>query len=308
MYFNIGSSIDWTAVEPIPKGWSSDKKYLVRARSGERLLLRISDIDQFDNKKKEYEIIQKYSALGITMSQPKEFGVCNEDKNVYMLLSWLDGVDLESVLAELPEKEQYLLGRQAGTILRKIHSIELEKTDIPQTTKIPKKLSQLSRYEQSKVRISNDQNAIGFVKKNIDRIRQKGPVYLHGDFHPGNLIYMDNKEIGVIDFNRWEVGDPYEEFYKLDSFGVELSIPYCCGQIDAYFEDNIPEEFWKVNAIYVAHTSLFSITWAEQFGQEDVDGMVTRAKQAIENYNDFAEVIPKWYTNKYREKYMDDQP
>ena len=37
-------------------------------------------------------------------------------------------------------------------------------------------------------------------------------MYQHGDFHPGNLIYMENGEIGVIDFNRWEVGDPYEEF------------------------------------------------------------------------------------------------
>ena len=41
--------------------------------------------------------------------------------------------------------------------------------------------------------------------------------------------------IGVIDFNRWEVGDPYEEFYKLESFGIEESIPYCVGQIDEYF-------------------------------------------------------------------------
>lgn len=46
---------------------------------------------------------------------------------------------------------------------------------------------------------------------------------------------MDNthiyEAIGVIDFNRWEVGDPYEEFYKLESFARELSVPYCIGQI-----------------------------------------------------------------------------
>ena len=138
------------------------------------------------------------------------------------------------------------------------------------------------------------------VKENIYQIWKKPPVYMHGDFHPGNLIYMDNGTIGVIDFNRWEVGDPYEEFYKLDSFGVELSIPYCIGQIDAYFEDNIPKEFWKANAVYVAHTSLFSITWAEQFGQKDIDGMVRRANKAFENYDDFTKIIPKWYTNKYQ--------
>ena len=300
MYFDIRSSTDWTDIEPVQKGWSSDKKYLVTTASGEQLLLRISDIEQYEEKKKEFEIITKFSRLGIAMSEPKEFGICNEGKNVYILLSWVKGVDLESVLPKLSEKEQYLLGRQAGTILRKIHSIEVEENDIPQSTKKEKKLMQLSRYEQSKVRISGDQIAIDFVKANIDQIWKKRPVYQHGDFHPGNLIYMDKETIGVIDFNRWEVGDPYEEFYKLDSFGVELSIPYCIGQLDAYFEDDIPMEFWKVNAIYVAHTSLFSIVWAEKFGQEDIDGMTRRARQAFENYNGFTEIIPKWYTDKYK--------
>ena len=40
--------------------------------SGKRLLLRISDIEQYEEKKKEYEIIQKFSQLGINMSAPKE--------------------------------------------------------------------------------------------------------------------------------------------------------------------------------------------------------------------------------------------
>ena len=73
----------------------------------------------------------------------------------------------------------------------------------------------------------------------------------------------------MIDFNRWEVGDPYKEFYKLESFARELSIPYCIGQIQAYFDDNIPEDFWSILAVYVAHASLFSIKWAEKFGQAD---------------------------------------
>lgn len=303
MLLNIGSGIDGADVKPIPKGWSDDKKYLVTTGTGELLLLRISDIEQYEQKKKEYEIIRKYSELGITMSEPKEFGISSDGKSVYMLLSYLEGDDLESILPNLPEKEQYMLGRQAGSILKKIHSIEVDREDIPQSTKIEKKLMQLSRYEQSNVRIPNDQFAIDYVRANIERIWKERPVYMHGDFHPGNLIYMDNGTIGVIDFNRWEVGDPYEEFYKLDSFGVELSIPYCIGQIDAYFEDVIPMGFWKVNAIYVAHTSLFSIVWAEKFGQQDVDEMAVRARQAFENYDAFTRMIPKWYTDKYRQRY-----
>lgn len=299
MFLNIKSSTNWKSVTHISKGWSSDKKYLVKTEFDELLLLRISDIEQYDEKKKEYEIITKYSKLGIHMSMPKEFGICNEGKSVYMLLSWIEGNDLENVLPHLSDEEQYLLGRQAGVILKKIHSINVAPVDVPNTTKKDKKLLQLSRYEESNVRIENDEIAIKYVKDNIKNIWTKEPVYTHGDFHPGNLIYMNDGSIGVIDFNRWEVGDPYEEFYKLDSFGIELSVPYCIGQVDAYFDDDIPLDFWKVHAVYVAHSSLFSIKWAEKFGQSDIDGMVRGAKQAFDNYNDFSKYIPNWYTNKY---------
>jgi len=303
--FDIESSVDWESVEPVSKGWSKDQKYLIKTYAGESLLLRISDIEQFDAKKKEFEIITKYSKLGISMSMPKEFGICNEGQNVYMLLSWMKGSNLETALPELSEKEQYLLGREAGTILRKIHSICVDSTDIPLHTKKEKKLLQLSRYEDSKVRISGDEIAIKYVKDNIDQIWKTPPVYMHGDFHPGNLIYMEDGSIGVIDFNRWEVGDPYEEFYKLESFGIEVSIPYCIGQIDAYFEDNVPQEFWTVNAVYVAHASLFSIKWAEKFGQEEVEGMVKRARTAFVDFDEFRLCVPKWYTDEYRIKYKD---
>lgn len=303
MFFDIESSVNWESVELISKGWSSDKKYMVKTKAGEFLLLRLSAIEQSDSKKKEYEIITKYSKLGIKMSEPIEFGICNDGINVYMLLSWIAGKDLEEVLPTLSEEKQYRLGREAGAILRKIHSIPVDENDIPTETKKAKKLLQLSRYEESQVRISGDETAIDYVKYNIDQIWKERPVYMHGDFHPGNLIYMNDGSIGVIDFNRWEVGDPYEEFYKLESFGIENSIPYCIGQIDSYFNDEIPEEFWVTLAVYVAHASLFSIKWAEKFGQDDIDGMVKRCRMAFEDYNDFKSVVPKWYSDEYKKMY-----
>ena len=303
MFEDIKSSVNWASVEPVTKGWSDDKKYLVTTKAGERLRLRISDASQYDLKAKEYAIITKYASTGIKMSGPIEFGTCDGGKSVYILLTWLEGEDLEDVLPRLSEGEQYLLGRQAGEILRKIHSIPLDEADLPKNAKKEKKFFQLSRYEESDVRISGDEAAIKYVRDNIDEIWKVPAVYQHGDFHPGNLIYSGDGTIGVIDFNRWEVGDPYEEFYKLESFGTELSVPYCIGQIDAYFRGDIPEGFWKANAVYVAHASLFSIKWAEKFGQKDIDGMVRRARAAFADFDGFNSYVPKWYTDEYRKKY-----
>ena len=302
--FNIKGSSSWLSCEKITKGWSSDEKYKIETSDGQVLLLRISDISAYEYKKKEFEIVQKYSKLGFAMSQPIDFGICNEGKSCYMLLTFIEGIDLEEALPTLSEKEQYLLGMEAGKILKKIHSIPLCEGDIPQKTKRERKLFQLQKYVDSPyLRVENDEIAIDYVKNNINLIWKEKPVYQHGDFHPGNLIYMPNGEIGVIDFNRWEVGDPYEEFYKLEGFGIEVSIPYSIGQIDAYFDDEIPNDFWGTLAVYCAHAALFSIKWAEQFGQNDVDGMVERCRRAFINYDSFNSIIPRWYDAEFKRKY-----
>ena len=186
-------------------------------------------------KKKEYDVICKYAELGFEMSQPIELGVCNAGKNVYMILSWVEGEDMKEALPKCSVSEQYRLGRKAGEILKKIHSIEVPASEMPNESNITKKLRQIEKYIDSDVRAKNDEKILEFINENINKMRSLPPVYQHGDFHPGNLILTKSKEIGVIDFNRWRIGDPYEEFYKLESFGTEVSEIYCIAQIDEYF-------------------------------------------------------------------------
>jgi aminoglycoside phosphotransferase (APT) family kinase protein len=295
MFDEISGHMKWIKMEKINRGWSEDVKYYIETDEQQKLLLRTSDIKQYEMKKKEYEIICKFASLGFKMSEPISFGVCNGNQNVYMLLTWIEGDDLELALPKLDQDKQYALGREAGTILKKIHELKVPNDEIPHMTKIPKKREQLKRYENSEVRISGDEAVIRFLKDNLEKIWNKPPVYQHGDFHPGNLILTPEGKIGVIDFNRWEIGDPYEEFYKLDSFGTEVSIPYCIGQIDSYFDDEIPEDFWEILAVYVAHASLYSIKWAEKFGRNDIENMTRICKKSIAHYDNFKELIPTWY-------------
>lgn len=291
---------DWKFVEPVNKGWSSDRKYRVAGEDGAVRLLRLADPARYEEKRKEYEIIQKYARLGFHMSQPLDFGLC--DDGVYMLLSWVEGEDLEAVLPTLPEAEQFRLGREAGRILKAIHSIPLDPADVPSTTKREKKLRQLARYEASSLRYPGDEDAIRFEREHIGLIWSEPPVYQHGDFHPGNLILRPDGSLGVIDFNRWEAGDPWEEFYKLQSFGRELSVPYCVGELEAYFDGEPSETFWKAHKVYVIHGALYSIKWAEPFGQAEIDGMVRHCRQAFADYDGFRLTVPTWYTEWKQQK------
>jgi aminoglycoside phosphotransferase (APT) family kinase protein len=292
---HIPNQDHYKIMTPIDKGWSRDQKVYLETHEGEKRLIRFSPFSQYDKTKKTYEAIKKMASLGFPMAQPLAFGTTNDKAFVYMLLSWVDGKDLEDVLPTLSEDTQYQLGLEAGDILRRIHSLPIPKRMLPKQSDHARKLRQINDYKASKHRINHDEDALRFIETHMERIWTRTPVFCHGDFHPGNLVYMADGHLGVIDFNRVRITDPYEAFYKLQSFGRSISIPFSIGEIHGYFENQVPSDFWDVVAVYVAHASLYSITWAEGFGEEDIRHMTKICQQAFDDYDDFKKVIPTWY-------------
>jgi aminoglycoside phosphotransferase (APT) family kinase protein len=57
MFEEIAGCNKWLKIEKINRGWSEDVKYYIETASKEKLLLRTSDSNQYEVKKKEYEII-----------------------------------------------------------------------------------------------------------------------------------------------------------------------------------------------------------------------------------------------------------
>lgn len=65
------------------------------------MLLRMADVNVYAQKKAEYELIKQLSMQGIPMSTPIDFGTCDNGRSVYTLLSWIDGVEVETALPKL---------------------------------------------------------------------------------------------------------------------------------------------------------------------------------------------------------------
>lgn len=150
--------------------------------------------------------------------------------------------------------------------------------------------------------MKNDSKVLKYVRDNIDLANSSAAVYLHGDFHVGNLILTPDEHIGVIDFNRYSCGNRYEEFFKLQSFSIESSIPFSIGQIHGYFNDDPPHKFWKNFSFYCAFSSLISIAWAENFDDNEITGMKNRYYETYKHFDGFEKIIPSWYITK--KKYL----
>lgn len=294
IFGNIPTFTSWQSISKIDEGWSNDTKYHIMTNSGEHYLLRVGDLASYKYKQHIFHYLKRINQLNFDMSKALSVGKDENNRLAYMLLSYIPGKSLRATISSLSSQEQYKLGVKSGEILKSIHTIPVKDTDFKPSKLIAKKLRQLDDYANSDYRVAGDEAQLDFVRQHLSIFNTATAVYQHGDFHLGNLILTPDKHIGVIDFDRFDIGDPYEEFYKLELFGVEDSVPFSVGMIDGYFEKAIPDEFWARLKLYAIHAAMFSILWAAQFSETEVSDMKVRYSRIIDDYSADS-IIPKWY-------------
>ena len=139
------------------------------------------------------------------------------------------------------------------------------------------------------------QEMIGFVQTNRHLLTQRPIVYQHGDFHTGNFLLGTDRHLKVLDFDRHDIGDPWEEFNRM-IFTASLSPALACGQIDSYFEENIPEKFWTMLALYLTVNSLGALSWAEKVDPDQIPLMKEQAELVGHWFSGYKTIVPTWYS------------
>ncbi len=283
------------SLESLNTGWSTDRKYIAEAPSGVKLLVRVADISEYEQKRAEFAATTAVSHLGIIMSSPLDFGVCEGGKSVYSLHAWIEGEDAEKALPKLDDAGQYALGIKAGEILRKMHSLPASTSQDWGTRFRRKAATKIKRYSECPLRFSGDDLMVRYIRENEYLLDGRPQCFQHGDYHVGNMIVTPDGELGIIDFNRFDHGDPWEEFNRI-VWCANISPQFASGRIDGYFASQVPEAFFRLLALYIASNTLSSIYWAIPFGQIEVDTMMKQAADVLEFYYGMKNVVPKWYT------------
>ena len=65
--------------------------------------------------------------------------------------------------------------------------------------------------------------------------------------------------------------------------------------VDGYFDGEIPEEFWRLLALYICSNTIGSLPWAIPFGEEEVRVMRRQAAAVLDWYDHMERIIPAWY-------------
>ena len=278
----------------IDKGWSGDLKYCAITADGQKYLLRISSIDRLERKRREYEKMSEVAQLGIPMCLPVEFGIC--DEGAYAIQSWIDGVDAEETIIAMDTDAQYRHGWDAGQILAKIHTIPAP-TDAPSwETRFNAKIDRkIAMYENCELKYESGGDAfLDYLACNRHLLKDRPQSYQHGDYHIGNMMIDKDGVLTIIDFDRDDFGDPWEEFNRI-VWCAQAAPAFASGMVDGYFDSNVPIEFWKLLALYICSNTLSSLPWAISFGEKEIRVMRMQAAQVLEWYDGMNNVVPTWY-------------
>jgi serine/threonine-protein kinase len=282
-------------IVPINKGWSDDRKYYAETKAGEKRLIRVSDVSVLEEKRREFELMKRMAKAGIPMSEPLEFGVSEDGKAVYQLLNWCDGEEAKELLPSLSLDEQYAFGQEAGRILRRMERIErYEPSNIWAEEYGMRVRGYIEAYRKCGERLYADNQLLQFIDEHWACLDNRPRCLLHADYQSDNMVISPDGHLFIIDFQGSGVVDPC---YTLTGVMVtaEVSPAFSRGQLDVYFDGPVPDDFWLLNAFYMATESINAFAVAVKLGREEVEYSQGLMHQMMEWYDNLNIIIPTWY-------------
>jgi len=292
----------FVTIKLINKGMSNDKKYYIETADGKRLLLRVTDIREYDRKKAEYGMMERVYELGVLTPKPYDFGVCDDGKSVYSLSGWLDGEDAETLIPNMNEAEQYNIGLKAGAVLRKIHTLPAPDNAEPWGVRFRRKVqTRIDLYHKHNLISENGELIIKYLHDKQSLLDDRQQTFWHGDFNVGNHMVTPDSEVATFDYNYWNLdhGDPWWEFVLIQ-WGKEPPSHYFTGMINGYFDNDPPHAFFDMLSYYYACDALSALCYtflgAEPGPPED-------GRRHMENilrwFDNMQNPVPTWYLKDY---------
>ena len=149
-------------------------------------------------------------------------------------------------------------------------------------------------YEACELKYESGDAFLKYITKNRYLLRGRPQTYQHGDYHIGNMMIDSDGTLTIIDFEKSDVGDPWEEFNRI-VWSAQAAPSFASGMVDGYFDGQVPMDFWRLLALYICSNTLGSLPWAIPFGVGEVQVMRRQAAQVLEWHGGMKNEVPTWY-------------
>lgn len=213
----------------------------------------------------------------------------NKQLNIYV---WLDGENLRSSLHNKTEIFCYEYGIKSSKLLKKLHDVNVS-NDLSKfnADNYIAKILAILRSDECILKYKN--LWLDLIVENADILkRKKKDSLIHLDFKPKNIMLSNGKLI-LIDFDSFSIGNPWFDFYDKGLAIYKERQAFNKGVIDGYFNNNIPNDFWKFLKIISVCTMIQMSSWS--INRDNKDYIFSVEKHLLKAYSDDSNNIPKWY-------------
>ena len=284
--------MEFSRMEEIQAGWSGDRKYHAWGDGGQEFFLRLSPPEKWEKAQRAFALQKKAFQLGLPVSEPLE--LTQKDGQVRFVERWLPGQMAEDALPALPHEEQYRLGWEAGETLKALHTIPAPAEAEDWESRFNKKMDRkIVLYRACPLQYEKGEAFLRYLEENRGLLHGRPQCMQHGDYHTGNMMLCGGR-LFVIDFDRPDWGDPWEEFNRIP-WCAQLSPAFSSGMVEGYFDGAPPLAFWRLLALYIANNTLGSLPWAIPFGEGEIATMKKQAAEILLWYDNLKNPVPRWY-------------
>jgi aminoglycoside phosphotransferase (APT) family kinase protein len=195
----------------------------------------------------------------------------------------------------MSQTQQYGYGLDAGKILEKIHGLPAPLDVLDWETRFNAKIDRkIAMYADCSLKYENGEAMLQYLAENRHLLKDRPQSYQHGDYHIGNFMLTADGVLTVIDFDKDDFGDPWEEFNRI-VWSAQAAPFFAAGMVDGYFDGDVPMEFWNLLALYICSNTIGSLPWAIPFGEGEVAVMRKQAKNVLHWYDNMRCTVPTWY-------------
>ena len=152
----------------------------------------------------------------------------------------------------------------------------------------------IAGYLACPIKAEGGERFIEYISSHRHLLKNRPQTFQHGDYHIGNMMIGNDGKLFVIDFNRFDFGDPWEEFNRI-VWCAQKAPAFARGMLDGYFEGNVPDVFFETLALYISSNALSSVYWAVPFGEKEISVMLDQVKDILSWYDNMNTPVPSWY-------------
>lgn len=213
----------------------------------------------------------------------------NKQLNIY---DWVDGENLRSFLHNKTEISCYEYGIKSSELLKNLHNVTI--SNAISRLNVDNYIDKILVILHSDECMLNYKNLwLELVVENTDVLKRKTKDSLiHLDFKPKNIM-LSNSNLLLIDFDSFSIGNPWFDFYDKGLAIYKERQAFNKGVIDGYFNNNIPNEFWRFLKIISICTMIQMSSWS--LNRNNKDYIFSVEEHLLKTYSDALNNIPKWY-------------